>query len=140
MLRADFSNFLLCLSLIGQVTADGYVFDEVLTSASKSGVCQNENVNRLCTTNNNGGIVASSSETCVGRNDIGELPASSCDVECAQARCEADEKCNGYVYWEGGHFGGDWNYRLVSSISAVTVVGGANSPHCFEKRGALSDL
>merc|ERR1712166_1564912 len=97
----------LCLSSIGQVTGDGYIFEQVFNSGGKSGVCQNEMVNRLCTTNKNGGIIASNPETCVGRNDVGELPESSCGLECAQARCEVEENCNGYVYWEGGHFGGD---------------------------------
>lgn len=129
------SLLLALLSRLEAVAADGYVFEEVFNSLGQNGVCEDDDVNRLCTTDRNGGVSATQPGTCIGRNDVGELPLTLCDLSCAQERCELDINCNGYVHWEGGHYGGNWNHRLVHAITDVSVVGGANTPHCFVKRG-----
>lgn len=68
-------------------------------------------------------------------SQVGDLP-STCNEPCAQARCEADPTCAGYVRWDSGHHGGAWNHRLVHSITGVhlSAPGSSHPPHCMRKR------
>jgi hypothetical protein len=71
-LRLSLPLLLPLLLLPAPGAAPGYVYQEVFGGAdgTGSGECADASVNRLCTTNRNGGVTASLATTCVGRNDV----------------------------------------------------------------------
>lgn len=107
--------------------------------AQEMGSCGNDDTNRLCSVDYNGGILPANESTClhveghwqggswVVDSESGDWSLEDCDVRCTEMICANDIMCSGYTYFK--EYG---TIRLASVIDYTSAAGGT---YCMKKMG-----
>eukprot|EP00591_Stephanopyxis_turris_P005139 CAMPEP_0195517700 /NCGR_PEP_ID=MMETSP0794_2-20130614/11361_1 /TAXON_ID=515487 /ORGANISM="Stephanopyxis turris, Strain CCMP 815" /LENGTH=2125 /DNA_ID=CAMNT_0040646559 /DNA_START=136 /DNA_END=6513 /DNA_ORIENTATION=- len=132
--------------IVISVNVEDYCKDHVTFTfeAQEMGYCGDEDLNRLCSVDYNGGLLPANESTCLNvdghwqggswvvDSSSGEWSIDDCDIRCTEMICANDIMCAGYTFFK--EYG---TIRLASVIDNTVPAGGT---YCMQKMGGATVL